>query len=130
MPNLTEIKDWVSIALIVVAIVLFVFSWILKKSKNKKLQEVATKLESAAATALAIKNTAQTAVALAEQFIDYSGEDKKQWAKTYIKEYCIEHGISYSDDTLDSVIEELIGFSKKVNATEQKRIEEEEAENV
>ena len=126
--NWTEIKELVYLVLVVISIILSIVAWILRKSSNKKAQNIAANLEGLASNALSINNLAQKYITLAEQFIEYSGDDKKQWVISHIKEECINAGIKYEDATIDKAIENLIAFSKKVNTNDIKRIEQQEEE--
>lgn len=130
--DLGLIKDVISIVAFILALALFVIATLLRRKNTKKSNDAATRIESAANNILAIRGTVQNAIVLAEKFIDYTGEDKKQWVTTYTKEKCIEKGIKYTDAEISNTIEDLISFSKHVNATDEKRIEaakEEEAKN-
>ena len=49
--------------------------------------------------------------------------DKKSWVITKTKEYCIRNGIAYDDELIDSTLESLIEFSKRVNAPDEKKEE-------
>lgn len=127
--QLSEIRDMIAIGLTALAVILFVVAWILKHFKNKKAKKIAKSLESAAHTALQIKNATQSFIAKAEDFIDYDGNDKAQWVITNVKEYCIENNIPYNVDDIRKNIEEFISFSKKVNAGDKKRNDETEYKN-
>lgn len=55
----------------------------------------------------------------AEQYKNFSSEEKKEYVKTKFNQYCIENGYEYDDKMTDNNIEELIAFSKKVNGKVQ-----------
>ena len=103
--------------------VIFAIAWILGHTKSAKLRRAGKVMEDTARTLLDINSFTQKGIEMAEQFIEYSAEDKKQYAVTFIKEQCIKAGISYTDEMINDNIERLISFSKKVNAPDVKRIE-------
>lgn len=55
---------------------------------------------------------------IAETFINYSGEEKKEYVMTKINQYAIENGIAYDASLISEKIEELIALSKQVNKRE------------
>lgn len=122
--NPTEIKDYITIGLTCILIIMYLITFLLRKSSNKKAAKLADKVEESASRILAIKKLAENYMALAEQFLEFSGEDKKQWVTSHIKEECIQNGITYDDDEISKSIEELINFSKKVNPSDNHRIEQ------
>lgn len=52
----------------------------------------------------------------AEEFISYSGLEKKEWVKTALKIYCIENNILFDADKFEAEITNLVDLTKKVNA--------------
>lgn len=117
--NIQLIKDIATIVSFCCSGLLFILSLIIakKKSKQAKGEKASTeKAEQAASTLLFIKNLAEAFVIKAEDFINYSGADKKAWVVTQIKEGCIAHGINYDEDTISNAIEAAINLSKRVNA--------------
>ena len=118
-----------SVALTMLVIILSIVTVILKKSNNKKAQAIADKIKKATEAIITVKSVIQTFMVEAEQFINYSGLDKKSWVITKTKEYCIKNSIAYDDALIESTLESLIQFSKRVNASDEKKEEvaEEEA---
>lgn len=52
----------------------------------------------------------------AEKFLHYTGEEKRNYVFTRIKEFAIKNKINVEDTTLNNLIDTLIDFSKNVNA--------------
>lgn len=123
LKSINSIWGYVSIILFVIAVVFLIIALILKKSKNAKVRDVASKIEAAATGVIKIKSIIQNFMQTAEDFVAWSGEDKKNWVITNTKEYCITNQIAYDEELINSTIEALIQFSKKVNANEVKKIE-------
>ena len=82
--------------------------FIIKNVKTKKGEKIAK-------AALSLINFAQQGVKLAEQFVNFTGEEKKAYATTMIKEWCMSSGVSYSDEAISEAIEKVIEISKTVN---------------
>ena len=55
---------------------------------------------------------------IAETFINYSGEEKKEYVMTKLNQFAIENGITFDEQAVTNKIEELIGLSKNVNGRE------------
>ena len=67
---------------------------------------------------------AQEAVEAAEEFTNYTGAEKKQYALTWINQKCIEAGIEFDETQVSELIEQFVALSLKVNA--RHKAEEEE----
>lgn len=63
----------------------------------------------------ALKDVLITFIEKAEEFTTYSGAEKKTAVLKWTKEYCETHNIKFDVDKVNSQIEELIEFTKKVN---------------
>lgn len=70
-----------------------------------------------------INQFAHDAVEQAEDFIDYSGKNKKQYALTYINQKCIDNNIPFNKALASELIEKAVALSNKVGA--RHKIEEE-----
>ena len=66
-----------------------------------------------------IHNKVLELVSDAEGYVNYNGQDKKEWVKTKVNQFCIENKITYDDMTVDKIIESLIELSKSVNKREK-----------
>lgn len=56
------------------------------------------------------------AMTTVENFANYTGEEKKEYVKTKVNQYCIENKIEYDAELTEENIEKLIEFSKGVNS--------------
>lgn len=52
----------------------------------------------------------------AEKYLNYSGEEKKEYVMTKANRYAIENGIAFDAGAVSQTVEELIALSKEVNA--------------
>lgn len=103
--NISWIAPLISVTLSLIASTVLL---ICRNSKNKRG-------EKAAKTALSIIDFAQKAVVAAEQFLNFSGPEKKAFAVTQIKEWCIDSKLNYSGEQISDAIEKVIEISKNVN---------------
>ena len=53
---------------------------------------------------------------IAENFSNYSGEEKKQFVLTQVNQFAIENGLKFDAETTAAQVEKLIELSKKINA--------------
>ena len=109
--------DWNVVEIICGAIslaltLLGLFFALLSRSKNKKAKKIAE-------SGLAIVNYGQQAVKLAEQFSNFSGAEKKAYATTLIKEWCLSANIPYTEEKISEAIEGCVSLSKLVNQREK-----------
>lgn len=63
-----------------------------------------------------LKSTIESLMTEAEKFTNYTGEEKRAYVFTRVKEFVSTKGLKVKDETIDTVINTLIDFSKKVNA--------------
>lgn len=67
----------------------------------------------------------QNMVIEAEKFVNYSGEEKKQYVMTKAYKYAVENKIPYDENAVSEKIEDLVALSKQVNvkpATQPKEV--------
>ena len=57
-------------------------------------------------------------VEIAEEYEDYSGEEKKEYVLTKVNQFAIENGMEFNEEDVSKKIEELIELSKIVNKRE------------
>lgn len=104
-----EVYDYLIIALsILIPFILLLF----KLTKNNKLRKLYHNL-------LIIKGVVKKNMYTAEEFFNYAGQDKKEWVKTKVNQYCIENGIKYDENEVETSIEEFIEVSKTINKKEE-----------
>jgi len=63
-----------------------------------------------------VSEFARDGVETAEEFTNYSGSEKKQFALTKINQLCIENSINFDIEQASNMIEQYVQLSKKVNA--------------
>lgn len=115
--------DWNVVEIICGAISLILtlvglFFALLSRSKNAKAKKIAE-------AGLSIVNYAQQGVKLAEQFSNFSGAEKKAYATTLIKQWCMSANVPYTDEQISEAIEGCVNLSKLVN----QRQKDKEAQN-
>ena len=76
--------------------------------KNKKLKKVLEKTEE-------ITKEMIPCIRQAEQFVHYSGAEKKEYVMTKLKQFAIDHEIKFDEEETSKRIEELVTLTKKVN---------------
>lgn len=72
-----------------------------------------------------LTGTLQNMVIEAEKFVNYSGEEKKQYVMTKAYKYAVENKIPYDENAVSEKIEDLVALSKQVNvkpATQPKEV--------
>lgn len=57
---------------------------------------------------------------LAEKYLNYSGNEKKEFVLTKINRFALENKIKFNPEVISNKIERLIELSKQVNARQNK----------
>lgn len=83
-------------------------TFLAKFIKNAKAKKVAENI-------VDISNALIGYIEEAETFLNYSGEEKKQYVMTKANQFAIESGIKFDAETVSAKIEELVGMTKQVN---------------
>lgn len=105
MANLEIILSLAGAALsLLVACVTFIFK--LVKSTRLRIREEST---------TALMSAVAPIVEIAEEFKNYSGQEKKEYVLTKVNQYAIENGIEFDASAVSDRIEQLIELSKNVN---------------
>lgn len=73
------------------------------------------KAKKAAENIIAIGNAMIPYIEQAETFVNFSGEEKKEYVLTKANRYSLEHGIAFDENAVSEKIEELIDLTKRVN---------------
>lgn len=63
-----------------------------------------------------LSSVLQTLIMDAEQFDDFTGEEKKEYVLTRANRYAIENDIPFDESAVDNEIEKIVSLSKNVNA--------------
>lgn len=77
------------------------------------------KLKKAAQNTIEICNALIPYIEQAETFVNYSGEEKKEFVMTKANQYAVEHNINFNEELVSNEIEELVKLSKDVNSQEK-----------
>jgi hypothetical protein len=104
-----DIKDSIEYVIAIISLLATAIGFYAKMTHNKKMAALAESLN-------AINSYAQEAVDKAEDFIGYSGENKKQYALTYINQKCIDAGILFDSALASELIEKFVVLSNKVGS--------------
>lgn len=105
MENLQVILSLVATALGLLISTLTFLTKFLKNAKAKKLAENIIK----------IGNAVLPIIEKAETFLNYTGEEKKNYVMTEAAKYAISQGIRFDDELVSDKIEELVELTKAVN---------------
>ena len=82
--------------------------WLKKVIKNKKIRNILYKTDELAKKIIPY-------ITVAEQFNNYSGEEKKEYVMTKLNQLAIEFNLEFDSISMEEKIEELIYLTKKVN---------------
>ena len=99
---------------IIIPMMIGILVLISKLTKNLKLRKIAENL-------VKVEKVVFDYVNNAEGFVNYSGNDKKEWVKTKVNQFCITNKITYKDEIIDEIIENYITLSKTVNKRESEK---------
>jgi len=86
-------------------------TFLLKFIKNAKAKHAAESL-------LAISRAIIPYIEQAEQFVNYTGQEKKQYVMTKANQFAIEHGIEFDAGKVSDKVEKLVKLGKTINKTE------------
>ncbi len=80
-----------------------------KSAKAKKIAEQTVK----------VGNAVLPYIKQAETFLNYSGQEKKEYVMTKANQYAIEQGITFDAGLIGEKVEELVRLTKEVNKREK-----------
>lgn len=103
-----EIKMYVSYITPILTIICSFLIFIKNKIKKKQVSKVIENKEE-------LMKKIIPYIEEAEKFINFSGEEKKEYVMTKLKGYAIDCGIDFDENGISDKVEELIELSKKVN---------------
>lgn len=92
---------------------------IAKYSKSAKVRKAAEKAAKVAQDLVEITNAVNQAVETAEQKVNFTGADKKEWAMTQVQQFALDNGIFFDRQEVDELIEKAVAFTKSVNKREK-----------
>lgn len=103
-----EIKMYVSYITPILTIICSFLIFLKNKIKKKQVSKMVEKTEE-------LMKRIIPYIEEAERFINFSGEEKKEYVMTKLKGYAINFGIDFDENSISNKVEELIELSKKVN---------------
>lgn len=106
MNNLQQILTLAATCLPLLAGLLTFLLKFVKNAKAKRILEHSIKLT----------QNLQPLIMQAEQFTHYSGEEKKNYVITRANRFAIENGMSFDENRVSVIIDEILETTKRVNA--------------
>lgn len=104
-----HLKLLLSFAVTVLGLLISTLTFLIKIIGNAKAKKKASEL-------LELCNVLLPYMEKAEKFVNYTGEEKKEYVITQVNRYALENGIKFDYNVVSSKIEEYIELSKEVNA--------------
>ena len=104
-----HLKLLLSFAVTVLGLLISTLTFLIKSIDNAKARKKASEL-------LELCNALLPYMEKAEKFVNYTGEEKKEYVMTQVNRYALENGIKFDYNVVSSKIEEYIELSKEVNA--------------
>lgn len=102
-------KDILAVCIGAVPFVISTVTFLIKFIKNKKVKAGLQKT-------LQLMEAIQPLIIQAEEFVHYTGSEKKQFVMTQAHQFAIDHGMSFDREEFSQRIDELVATTKKVNA--------------
>jgi len=102
----------ISLSSAVLGLIVTTVTFLAKFIKNAKLKKVAQQT-------IELCNILLPYIEQAEKFVNYSGEEKKEFVMTKAGQYAIEHNIKFNEELVSNEIENLVQLSKHVNRREK-----------
>lgn len=104
-----NLKLLLSFAVTALGLLISTLTFLTKSIGNAKAKKKANEL-------LELCNVLLPYIEKAEKFVNYTGEEKKEYVMTQVNRYALENGIKFDYNVVSSKIEEYIELSKEVNA--------------
>ena len=95
-------------------------TYMIKFIKNKNAKKVLNGV-------LSVTEQLQPLIIRAEKFTHYSGEEKKQYVLTRVRQFAMENNLPFDEIAISREIDELVTTTKRVNAREKDKLMEEKA---
>lgn len=97
-----------SLAGAAIGLLITTLTFVVKFCKSVKARKVAEQT-------IEIANAVLPYIEQAEKFINFSGEEKKEYVMTKANQYAIAKGIEFDAEAVSNKVEELIFLTKQVN---------------
>ena len=98
----------ISLAGTVISLIIAVITFIAKFLKSEKAKTTAENI-------VQICDEILPLIKQAEQFVNFSGQEKKEYVMTLMRKYALDNGISFDFGMLAEKIDDLVDFTKNVN---------------
>lgn len=109
-----------SIAAGALPFIITTLTYMIKFVKNKKAKKILNGV-------LSVTEQLQPLIVQAEKFTHYSGEEKKQYVLTRVRQFAMENNLRFDETAVSEEIDELVATTKRVNAREKDKLAEEKA---
>lgn len=106
------LKEIIDLIIFLVPLLISLLILSAKLSKNRRLRKYSESI-------IEIEKIVNKYMVSAEGFSNYSGNDKLEWVKTKVNQFCIENDINYNEEAINEIIERLIILTKKINQREK-----------
>ena len=103
-----KLKYIITLASSVLPLVIAMLTFIIKFIRTAKMKK-----------SLELTQTLQTFIVDAEKFINYNGEEKKEYVMTRANQFAIEHSMKFDGDSISALIDRIVNVTKQVNARPQ-----------
>ncbi len=108
-----NLELFLSIAVTVISLFLSSITFLIKLIKNIKARKESDNL-------LKISNEIIPFIEEAEKFINYSGQEKKEYVLTRITQFALSNKIELNQEEINEIIETFISLTKNVNIKSSK----------
>ena len=124
--NISEILTWVVFGISFLSGLVSILIPYLKTAKAKKNAEKVVKALSG--FELICKNI-QPLVVKAEQFMNFSGVERKEWVMTQLRIIALKNSIVFDENAVSEKVEEVVSTTNKVNVNKNVSSETIDAKN-
>ena len=110
-----RIETILSIAGAALTFLITALTFFVKYIKSAKAKRVAEQI-------ITIGNAVLPYISKAETFVNYSGQEKKEYVLTKANQFAFEHKIPFNAKEVGEKIEELVALTKSVNSRDKDKI--------
>lgn len=111
--DLEKVKLIISLVVSCFSLLLTLIITLKKIVNNKKILDVLDRIEDVTEEIIPL-------IIEAETFVNYTGEEKKQYVMTKLNQLAIDNGVDFDSNRFSNQIEELIELSNEVNVFSKK----------
>lgn len=116
------LKTWLPITSTFIGILITATSFLIPLIKSEKAKKVLKQINKSFETALKIAEAVRPYIEEAENFINYTGEEKKAYVMTKANQFAIQNKLPFDEKSVSDEIEKLVKLTKVVNMREKDRI--------